>query len=327
MYKKILIGLDGSKYSLAGGDIALELANRRDTTVLAAHVYDSNIHSHRLREMEPDLPERFQEKKALQHIRDSHNELIYDGFKALSKGYIEEFEKKAIEKGINIEQVYREGRNYSGLLEIAKEFEADLMVIGAYGLGFTGNDTIGSTTIRLLKLATCDLLIARGNLSGGEIMAGVDGSKGAIKALKRAITWANTFDRKLRLVSAYDPFFHGKVFNTMAGALSSERQEDVGLNKQQSLHDNIVDEGLGKLYGRFLDAAEAYLDKSGIEYEKSLLKGKAYRVLVDLAKDTSPDIIAVGRFGHHRDNLVQVGSNTEAIVRLTDTNVLIVGAE
>jgi nucleotide-binding universal stress UspA family protein len=112
----------------------------------------------------------------------------------------------------------------------------------------------------------------------------------------------------------------------MAGALSAERQEDVGLNKQQSLHDNIVDEGLGKLYGRFLDAAAVHLNKTGVDYEKFLLKGKAYRILVDLAKDTTPDIIAVGRFGHHRDNLVQIGSNSEAIVRLANTNVLVTGA-
>ena len=100
MYRKILIALDGSKYSLFGGEIALEFSEKFKSEILAVHIYDGKIHSHRLREMEPDLPEKYQEEETLRHVRESHNELIYEGFKSLSKGYIEEFGKMAAEKGI-----------------------------------------------------------------------------------------------------------------------------------------------------------------------------------------------------------------------------------
>jgi len=323
MYKKILVALDGSKYSLFGGDIALELSRIFNSKIIGAHIYDGKIHSHRLREMEPDLPEKFQEEETLKHVRDSHNELIYEGFISLSKGYIEEFEKKASFKDINVLSLHREGRNYSGILETARENDADLIVMGAHGLGYTGDEFLGSTTTRVLRHANCDILIARKEFSKGGVLVGVDGSPESQTAFDKAMTLSEEFQKQLILASAYDPFFHGTIFNVMAGALSNERQEDIGLNKQQGLHDSIVDEGLGKLYKRFLDKAEAIALKSGITPESNLLKGKAFQSIIALSNDREADLIIAGRFGHHRDDKVKTGSNSEAIVRYAKTNVLV----
>ena len=181
MYKRILVALDGSEYSLAGGNIALTLAQKFKSSMLAVHIYDGQIHSRRLREMEPVLPAQYQEKQTLEHVRQSHNELIYDGFKALSKGYMEEFEKNALNKGVVVEQVHREGRNYIELIKIAREYEVDLVVMGAYGLGITQDNFLGSTVIRVSRIAQCDTLITRKDFSQGYIMVGVDGSNHKIQ--------------------------------------------------------------------------------------------------------------------------------------------------
>ena len=101
------------------------------------------------------------------------------------------------------------------------------------------------------------------------------------------------------------------------------RPEDIGLSKQQTLHDNIVDEGLGKLYKRFLDKAESIAVESGIVPEVNLLRGKTFAAVVDLSNQQETDLIIAGRFGHHRDDQVTIGSNSEAIVRHAQTNVLI----
>ncbi len=301
----------------------MALAENRSASILAVHIYDGRIHSHRLKEMEPVLPVEYQEEEKLQTVRSTHHHLIYEGFKALSKGYIEEFQKSAQAKGIGIEAVHREGRNYSQILNIAREFACDLIVLGAHGLGSTGDGLLGSTALRVLAHAPCDTLIARRDPSQGAILVGVDGSPDALGALLKAIELARAFGKPLHLASAYDPFFHDRVFSTMAGALTRERQEDIGLNKQKSLHDTIIDEGLGMLYRRFLDHAHEQATKEGMHAESSLLKGKAYRALVGLSEDAGCDLIVVGRYGHHRDDFVQMGSNTEAIARLAGTNVLV----
>lgn len=323
MYKNILVALDGSKYSLFGGDIALGFSRIFKSKITAVHIYDGKIHSHRLREMEPDLPEKFQEPETLKHVRDSHNDLIYEGFISLSKGYIEEFEKKAFEKKIEIISLHREGRNYSGILETAKENSSDLIILGAYGLGHVGDEYLGSTAARVLRNADCDILFARGAFSGGDIMVGLDGSPESQTALNKALCISKELGKQLVMTSAYDPFFHGTIFNVMTGALSQERQEEIGINKQQALHDNIVDEGLGKLYKRFLDRGESIAAESGITPESVLLKGKAFSSIIELSDKRNTDLIVAGRFGHHRDNRVKTGSNCEAIVRYSKTNVLI----
>ena len=323
MYNKIFVALDGSKYSLFGGEIALEFSEKFKSEILAVHVYDGNIHSHRLREMEPDLPEKYQEEETLRHVRESHNELIDEGFKSLSKGYIEEFERIAAQKGIDIHSLHREGRNYSGILGIAQESDVDLMITGAYGLGYISDEALGSAATRVLRMANRDLLIARRPFSNGGILTGVDGSRSSLAALQRAVAISKAFEKPLRIASAYDPFFHGTIFNVMAGALSKERREDIGLSKQQTLHDSIVDEGLGKLYRRFLDKAESIAVESGIVPEVNLLRGKTFASLVDLSNQQETDLIIAGRFGYHRDDQVTIGSNSEAIVRHAKTNVLI----
>jgi nucleotide-binding universal stress UspA family protein len=323
MYERIVVALDGSKYSLIGGDIALALAKKYESSIFAVHIYDGQIHSHRLREMEPVLPEQYQEKQTLERVRQSHYELIYDGFKALSKGYIEEFEKKALNKGLAIEQVYREGRNYLEIARIVEDYEADLMVMGAYGLGYTENGFLGSTAQRVLRFVECDTLIARRRLSQGHIMVGIDGSKDAFKALEKASEWSRCFKKHLHLVASYDPFFHSYIFKAMAGALSHKRQEEVGISKQKNLHDSIVDKGLGKLYQGFLDEAKQQVNENSIDTGTNLLKGKAYRTIVEYSEENNIDIIIVGRYGHHRSDLVRIGSNSETVTRIAHTNVLI----
>jgi len=114
---------------------------------------------------------------------------------------------------------------------------------------------MGSTSSRVLASTRCDVLIARRMPAAGKVVAGIDGSKDAMKAMQKAVTWARILGKPLELVFVYDPYFHTRVFKTMSGSLSPQRQEEVGLAKQEQLHEELVDEGLGRLYRSFLDQA------------------------------------------------------------------------
>ena len=135
VYGKILVALDGSDYSLAGGEIAIKIARSLGSELLACHIYDARLHSGRFNEMERDLPNKYREEDSLTRLREAHKELIFEGFEALSKGYMEGFEKKARDVGVSTRQVHRQGRNYVELIELAAENGVDLIVLGAYGLG------------------------------------------------------------------------------------------------------------------------------------------------------------------------------------------------
>jgi nucleotide-binding universal stress UspA family protein len=140
------------------------------------------------------------------------------------------------------------------------------------------------------------------------------------------MVWARTLDRELDLTAVYDPFFHDQVFKTMAASFSPERQEEVGLVKQEELHEQIIDDGLGELYRIFLDQAAGRTREDGLEAEARLRQGKAYRVLADEGKRPDVDLVVVGRFGQHREEGTPLGSNSEAVVRLCRANVLVTRA-
>jgi nucleotide-binding universal stress UspA family protein len=323
MYAKILVCLDGSHPSLAGGRIALSMARSLGSELIASHIYDARLHTARFSEMEPVLPEHYREQSAISRLREAHKQLISEGFSALSLGYMEQFLEEAGGAGVQVTQAHREGRNYVELYGLLREMRPDLLVTGAYGLGRL-EDRVGSTALRLLRLAGCDVLLARKAFpEKPRILVGIDGSAEALESARRAIQWARCFGGSISLAAAYDPAFHAQVFRTMGRSLSPSRQEEVGLNKQQELHDQIIDQGLGQLYRLFLDQASERCASRGFQAHRELLQGKAYRALVDHARSSAASLMVLGRFGHHRQRISPVGSNSEAAAQLASTNVLI----
>ncbi len=327
MYQTILVCLDGSEYSSAGGEAALKLARYLGSKVTALHVYAARLHDSRFRDMEPGLAQQYQEEQKLKNLRDTHATLITEGLEALSQGYMEKFVDKARAGGIQVSEANTQGRNYVKILEEAEGRGADLIVLGAHGLGRLDDGVLGGTASRVLRHAVCDVLIARRPLSGGKVTVGVDGSDEARTAVRKAAVWTRLIQGSLELVAAYDPFFHNKVFKTMAGSLSPKRQEEVGLSEQEKLHKEIIDDGLGALYADFLKQADELASSFGLETETRLLQGKAYRAFVDHLNENNRGLAVVGRFGHHRDNFSTIGSNAEAVVRYSSANVLVTAGE
>jgi nucleotide-binding universal stress UspA family protein len=324
MYSRILVALDGSGQSLSGAQIALTIARNLGAEILACHVYDTEIHRIRFHEMEPGLPGRYQGKESLHHLREVHNSLISDGLRALSKGYMEHFVSEARAVGVTTSEVNAEGRNYVKILEAAHGRKTDLIVLGAHGIGACDDGLLGSTATRVLRHAKCDVLIARRPLGDEGILVGIDGSDQAMAALQKGAILAKTLKRSLHVATAYDPGFHSDVFKTMAHALSAERQEEVGLTRQMNLHEEFIDGVLGNLYQSFLDRTHKQTGRIGIKISCALLRGKAYQAMIEYAGKIRADLLVIGRYGYHQEEISPIGSNTEAIVRLGKTNILVV---
>lgn len=325
MYDQILVALDGSESSRHAGEAALALAIATGGHIIACHIYGVDIHRRRFTDMEPGLPEKYQEEETLTDLRTAHDSLIHEGFRALSAGYVEDFVASSQQAGISINSLTMEGRNYTGILQIAKTRRCDLICLGANGLGATGDDMLGGTTTRVLLSAPCDVLVARRAPDKSPVLTGVDGSDEALKAVTNAVALGRAMERPVRLVAAYDPDFHTHVFSAVGNSLSPERQQEVGLAGQEKLHDEIINEGLGKLYGDFLREAERRFSTDEVTVTTSLLTGKAYRALDSEARNCGAGLIVVSRYGNHREPSSRLGSNAEGLLRTTSANVLLVG--
>jgi len=325
LYKTILLALDGSPDSLAGGRLAVALSRHLGCEIACIHAYDERIHDTRFREMEPGLPERYQEPDHLEQLRASHGALMTEGFAALSRGYLEAFLGEARKAGAAVHDLVQKGRNYTVLLEKIETGAFDLAILGATGLGAQGDGLLGSTATRVLRRATCDVVVARGvPWEGRPLVVGIDGSDNGLLAARKGVTWARALGGGLELAAAYDPGLHRTVFATMGQSLSPERQAEVGLERQQELHEELIDDGLRRLYEVFLQQAVAATHRLGADPRPHLVQGKAYRALAALAIERQAGLLAVGRFGHHREAGTDVGATAEAVARLAPCSVLVV---
>jgi nucleotide-binding universal stress UspA family protein len=228
------------------------------------------------------------------------------------------------EADIEVQTVVEEGRNYVGLSRIVQREKPGLVALGATGLGDTGDNVLGSTAARLLRSLRGDLLIGRASSpSTGPVLAGIDGSDHALEALEKAMVFAGLTGAPLHLVAAYDPELHQRVFKTMADTMPPEAQAAVGLDKQQGLHETLIDDGLGTLYLTFLDEAMRKASAAGLEPISHLVADKGYRGILSQADTVNAGLICLGRFGHNREEESQIGAIAENVVRLAPCHVLI----
>ena len=325
MYSHILVALDGSEASDCAGQAALAIAAATGARLTVCHVYGVGIHRQRFGAMEPGLPSKYQQTETLDDLREAHDRLMDEGFRALSTGYVEDLVNLAKGKGVTAKAVTMEGRNYVGILRLAETLRADLIAVGADGLGAVGDGMLGGTTARVLQAAPCDVFVARRVPDGGPIIAGVDGSHQALEAVSKATKLGKAMGKAVQAVAVYDPDFHTRVFGVMAHSLSPECQEEVGLANQEQLHDDIINDGLGKLYTDFLSVAKQRYGDKGMALETILLTGKAYCALNQQAIESHADLIVVGRYGHHIEPGSILGSNADGVLRRSSTNVLLVG--
>ena len=328
MIKTILAGLDGSQWSDLAIQASLTIAEKMPgCQVVGCHVYAAELHRVRFEEMEPGLPEQYQQEEKLQGLRDTHEDLITDGLALISDSYLAPLVNLAREKGIPVSGLTPEGHNYLRLIEQIRQHQPDLVTLGAYGHGFVPESRLGSLTERvLLADHKADILIMRKPLvfKGLPILVGIDGSQASYQALLRAIELAMAFDAPLHAVAVYDPFFHSGVFRVIADALPEEDQARFNFSEQEKLHDEIIDRGLEKLYREGLEKATILAGEKGLKLKTKVLAGKVFPQLHHYAQSLNVPLIVTAKFGLHYEKESLIGSNTHQLARLTDTNLLVI---
>jgi nucleotide-binding universal stress UspA family protein len=328
MYNKILIALDGSSYSEMAGDIALHIVeSSKSSTLYGCHVYASKMHKYRFIEMETGLPERYQEKERLNYLRNTHEDLITDGMQLISDAYLAPIANKALEKNLKVEGITPEGRNYSKLLEVIDRINPDLVVLGGWGHGKEDTNVLGSLTQRiLLHHLKADLLIVKKPMlfKYNPVVVGIDGSTNSYSALLKALDIAQIYNTRIDAIAVYDPYFHSGVFRKIADVLPIEDQKKFNFTAQEQIHDEIIDKGLEKLYLEGLKKAQLIADSKKISLNISVLAGRVYTKILDYGNLKNSDLIVLGRWGLHKEDIALIGSNAFNCAMFSKSNVLIV---
>ncbi len=293
---------------------------------MGCHVYAARLHDQRFRQMQGDLPERYQKPQELQKQRSIHDSLITQGLRLISESYLEAVKAEADREGVPFTSRTAEGKNYLEIIRAMQEEECDLTLLGALGLGAVGGSTAGSVCQRVVRGSMRDVWVARSRrpLAAGVVVA-VDGSPWAARGVKVATLLARVYGAPLAAVAAYDANFHRAAFDGIARVLTEEASRVFRLQEQERLHGEIIDKGMEKVYRGYLEAARERVEEEGLSVETALLSGKPFEQVLRFLEEQRPALLVVGRLGSHRSEGLDIGSTTENLVRLAPCDVLVVG--
>src|SRR5918997_498573 len=262
--------------------------------------------------------------------RKIHDQLITKGLEIITDSYIDVLEPLCEKYDVELVRRSLEGKNFKVIVEDVNANDFDLVVIGAMGMAAVKDTVLGTVTERVVRrLERADTLIVKDlDRSPFEhIVVAVDGSAKSLGGLKRAIELAREFGGTVEAISVFDPYFHYAMFHSIAGVLSTKAQKVFRFKEQEKLHEEIIDSGLAKIYTAHLEVAKQIAEDEGVELKTTLLAGKPFEQTFKYVKEVNPTLVVMGRIGYHSDDEMDIGGNTENMMRYLPTNVLITNFE
>lgn len=147
MFKRILVGLDGSQQALRAAELASGLATQ----------FGSELHL-------VTVTKPYKVSPALRRYLEAENLLGEPKYvlSEMTKNIISEAKDVAGRAGVKkLQTEVKEGKPARSLVEYAKNHEVDLVVVGSRGLGEPEALLLGSVSQKVSLLAECPCLIAR----------------------------------------------------------------------------------------------------------------------------------------------------------------------
>jgi nucleotide-binding universal stress UspA family protein/rubrerythrin len=330
MYKEVYVPVDNSDYSNQACVIGVDVARKFGGRVAGCHAYAAKMHDVRFRQMESGLPEEFRDEDEMKRQRKIHDQLITKGLEIITDSYIDVLEPLCEKYDVELVRRSLEGKNFKVIVEDVNSGDYDLVVMGAMGMAAVKDTVLGTVTERVVRrLKKADSLIVKDlDRSPFEhIVVAVDGSAKSLGGLKRAIELAREFGGTVEAISVFDPYFHYAMFHSIAGVLSTKAQKVFRFKEQEKLHEEIIDSGLAKIYTAHLEVAKKIAQDEGVELKTTLLAGKPFEQTLKYIKEVNPTLVVMGRIGYHSDDEMDIGGNTENMMRYLPTNVLITNFE
>ena len=328
VYGKIYVPLDNSDHSNAAIEVAVRLAGPTNASLVGSHVYAARMHDVRFKQMEYTLPDEYQQEQELERQRKIHDSLITRGLQLISDSYCDVMRVACEKAGLPFEYKTFDGKNWECLVDDVAESDYDLVIMGALGMGAVKDSMVGSVTDRVLRRIRVDSLVIRDTHpfredASDRIVVAIDGSPQSFAGLRTAIELGRVFGKRIEAVSVYDPYLHYAMFNGIVDVLSAEASKVFRFKEQEQLHEEIIDTGLAKIYESHLRVAQSLARDEGVEIKTTLLDGKAFKKVLQYVRQDPPWLLVMGRIGVHSAAGMDMGSNSDNLLRLAPVTVLL----
>lgn len=141
MFKRILVPTDGSERAKHAAERALKLAAELNSEIHFLYVVDSSVMA--------GLPD------------DAWWEQLSDALREEGESVVGALEDQATEAGVEAKGVVVEGSPGRDIVSYAKENGVDLVIMSTAGRKGLDKFLMGSTTDRVLRSATCPVMVIR----------------------------------------------------------------------------------------------------------------------------------------------------------------------
>lgn len=284
LFKKILVPVDGSHSCLHAKMFAVSIAKKYNSKVTVVHVASHEF-------MHPELKAQYQLPHSILHKID-------DAYLEAGKKIIRNAEELFREAKVEVDAqlvTFEDPAEY--LLELIKEKKYDLVVIGNRAETQSERYSLGSVTEKVARHSVCPVLIVKHRPRVKKILAAVDGSRHAEKALEYAVSLSKNYRSDLAL-------------------LHVEEDKLVRIGGPQ-----VVD-CLGTVGECILKDAAKKVE--GVSFDKMLEYGSPAEIIIKVAKKADVDIIVVGSRGLSSVRRYLLGSVSDDISMHARSSVLIV---
>ena len=224
---------------------------------------------------------------------------------------VQEAREPLVAAGLQVEAELLRGRPSAAIVEDAKLWGPDLIVVGSRGHGPVETAVLGSVSAAIVDHAACPVLVARGDHASRVILA-EDGSPAGIAARDVVAAWP-AFDAipvfVVGVVDVAAPWRSGIAPTMFAAAM--DVYTDM-LTTARTTHRDIV------------ASTEAHLRAAGRTVTGELREGDPADQLRRAATDPGGDLIVVGSRGYVGVTRLVMGSVAHAVLTHAHCSVLVV---
>ena len=142
LFSRILVPVDGSKYSLHAVRLATRLAIHCSSSLLLLHVLDAAV------------------VEQLQRLSNKNHDEVRADMEKSARGFLKDMSLEVSEQQITVDIALREGMPHEVILTEADSWEADLIVMGKLGKRGIGRILLGSVAERVIEFTKLPVMLA-----------------------------------------------------------------------------------------------------------------------------------------------------------------------
>jgi nucleotide-binding universal stress UspA family protein len=196
------------------------------------------------------------------------------------------------------------------VVQYAKEWGAEFVMVGSHGQGALSRFLLGSVAQAVLRTAPCSVEVVRPRLNesrsrqGMKILLGTDGSDGASLAAKSVANRPWPAGSQVKIISAVQLLVPGNelMMSSSSAVYPTSLLEEMWSEVRSSAREAVVE-------------AQKTLEAAGIKIlaGETTPDGDPRIVLLAQAKESDADLIVLGSYGRRGMDRILMGSVSESV--------------